>query len=37
VNGAANQASPLVQQNTGASMGMVLSYTWKQSEARASD
>ena len=37
VNGAANQASPLVQQNTGASMGLVLSYTWKQSEARASD
>ncbi|MEI6618632.1 MAG: MipA/OmpV family protein [Betaproteobacteria bacterium] len=37
VNGSANQASPLVQQNTGASMGMVLSYTWKQSEARASD
>lgn len=37
VNGAANQASPLVQQNTGASMGLVLSYTWKQSEARAWD
>ena len=37
VNGAANQTSPLVQQNTGASMGLVLSYTWKQSEARASD
>ena len=37
VNGAANQASPLVQQNTGFSAGVVLAYTWKQSEARAPD
>jgi hypothetical protein len=37
VNGAANQASPLVQQNTGLSAGVVLAYTWKQSEARATD
>ena len=37
VNGAANQASPLVQQNTGWSAGVVLAYTWKQSEARAAD
>jgi outer membrane scaffolding protein for murein synthesis (MipA/OmpV family) len=37
VNGAANQASPLVQQNTGLSAGLVLAYTWKQSEARAAD
>jgi outer membrane scaffolding protein for murein synthesis (MipA/OmpV family) len=37
VQGAANQASPLVRQNTGASVGAVLAYTWKQSEARAPD
>ncbi len=37
VHGAANQASPLVQQNTGLSAGLVLAYTWKQSEARAPD
>lgn len=37
VNGAANQASPLVQQNTGWSAGVVLAYTWKQSEAQAKD
>ena len=35
VQGAANQASPLVRQNTGTSVGAVLAYTWKQSEARA--
>ena len=37
VHGAANQASPMVQQNTGLSAGLVLAYTWKQSEARAPD
>ncbi len=37
VNGAANQASPLVRQNMGLSAGLVLAYTWKQSEARATD
>ena len=37
VSGAANQASPLVQQSSGASAGLVLSYTWKQSESRAAD
>jgi hypothetical protein len=37
VNGAANQTSPLVQKNTGWSAGVVLAYTWKQSEARAAD
>ena len=37
VYGAANQASPLVQQTTGISAGVVLAYTWKQSEARAQD
>ena len=37
VNGAANQASPLVQTKPGARVGMVLSYTGKQAEARASD
>jgi MipA family protein len=37
VQGAANQASPLVRQNTGASVGAVLAYNWKQSEARAAD
>jgi outer membrane scaffolding protein for murein synthesis (MipA/OmpV family) len=37
VQGAANQASPLVRQNSGASVGAVLGYTWKQSETRASD
>lgn len=37
VQGAANQGSPLIRQNTGASVGAVLSYTWKQSEARATD
>jgi pimeloyl-ACP methyl ester carboxylesterase len=37
VQGAANQASPLVRQNTGTSVGAVLVYTWKQSEARASE
>ena len=37
VQGAANQASPLVRQNTGLSGGLVLVYTWKQSEVRATD
>jgi len=37
VQGAANQASPLVRQNTGLGAGLVLVYTWKKSEARASD
>lgn len=37
VNGAANQTSPMVQQNAGLSAGLVLAYTWKQSEARAPD
>lgn len=37
VSGAANKASPLVQQSSGASAGLVLTYTWKQSESRAVD
>lgn len=37
VQSAANQASPLIQQSTGVSAGVVLAYTWKQSEARAQD
>lgn len=37
VGSAANQDSPLVQQATGISVGVVLAYTWKQSEARAPD
>jgi outer membrane scaffolding protein for murein synthesis (MipA/OmpV family) len=37
VQGAANQDSPLVRQRSGASVGLGLSYTWKQSEARAHD
>jgi outer membrane scaffolding protein for murein synthesis (MipA/OmpV family) len=35
--GAANQNSPLVQRNSGVSVGVVLAYTWKQSESRAAD
>ncbi|MFM9999013.1 MAG: MipA/OmpV family protein [Burkholderiaceae bacterium] len=37
VQGAANAASPLVLRKDGVSAGMVLAYTWKQSEARATD
>ncbi len=37
VQSAANQASPLVRQNASTSLGTVLVYTWKQSEARAPD
>ncbi|MEY4268458.1 MAG: hypothetical protein RIS90_2993 [Pseudomonadota bacterium] len=35
--GSANQASPLVQRNSGFNLGLVLAYTWKQSEQRAAD
>ena len=37
VGGAANKASPLVRQTTGASIGLGVAYTWKQSEQRASE
>jgi outer membrane protein len=37
VAGAANRASPLVRQTTGASVGIGLTYTLKRSEARATD
>lgn len=37
VAGAANESSPLVQQKTGASVGLGLTYTWKRSESRAAD
>jgi len=37
VQGAANQASPLVKQTTGTSIGVVLAYTWKKSEAMSTD
>ncbi len=37
VAGSANKASPLVRQTTGASVGLGVSYTWKQSERRAVD
>ena len=37
VAGAANESSPLVQQKTGASVGLGLTYTWKRSESRATD
>ena len=37
VNGAANQASPLVQKTTGATFGTGLVYTWKESTRRASE
>lgn len=37
IAGAANVSSPLVQQKTGASVGLGLTYTWKQSESRAAD
>lgn len=35
VAGAANEASPLVRQTTGATLGLGLSYTWMRSERRA--
>ena len=37
VSGAANAASPLVQKTSGLSLGLVLSYTWMQSERRAAE
>jgi MipA family protein len=37
VAGAANQASPLVREKTGASVGLGLVYTWMRSEQRARD
>lgn len=37
VAGAANRDSPLVRQTTGASIGIGLTYTFKRSEARATD
>lgn len=37
VAGAANRASPLVRQTTGASVGIGASYTWMRSERRAVD
>jgi outer membrane protein len=37
VAGAANRASPLVQQRNGATVGLGVSWTWLRSEARASD
>jgi outer membrane protein len=37
VAGAANRASPLVRQQTGATVGLGVSWTWLRSDARASD
>ncbi len=37
VRGAVNEASPLVRQKTGASLGVGLSYTWLRSQAGAYD
>ncbi len=37
VSGSANQNSPLVRQNTGASVGLGVAYTWMRSNERASD
>lgn len=37
VKGAANESSPLVQQKTGASVGLGLTYTWKRSQSQATD
>jgi len=37
VQGAANEASPLVRKKGGASMGLGVSYTWMRSQARAHD
>jgi outer membrane scaffolding protein for murein synthesis (MipA/OmpV family) len=35
LSGSANGSSPLVERKTGTSLGLVLAYTWKQSERRA--
>ena len=35
VSGAANRASPLVRQTTGASVGLGVAWTWQQSDQRA--
>jgi outer membrane scaffolding protein for murein synthesis (MipA/OmpV family) len=37
VAGAANTASPLVKRETGASLGVGLTYTWLRSEATVND
>jgi len=37
VAGAANESSPLVQQKTGATVGLGLTYTWKRSGSQAVD
>lgn len=37
VAGAANESSPLIQQKTGASVGLGLTYTWKRSQSQAAD
>jgi MipA family protein len=37
VAGAANQASPLVRQTTGSTVGLGVTYTWMRSEQRARD
>lgn len=37
VAGAANEASPLVRQTTGATVGLGVAYTWMRSEQRARD
>lgn len=37
VQGAANEASPLVRQRGGASAGLGLAYTWKRSARPAQD
>lgn len=37
VGGSANRGSPLVRQTTGASIGMGVAYTWKQSQQRAAE
>jgi outer membrane protein len=37
VAGAANEASPLVRRNTGATVGIGAAYTWMRSERRAND
>lgn len=37
VSGAANKDSPLVRQTTGGSVGLGVSYTWKQSDRKSAD
>jgi len=37
VGGSVNRGSPLVRQTTGASIGMGVAYTWKQSQQRAAE